>query len=127
MKLSPFPNYFKNLKELFDLIISKINSAGGDLPSIFEIALFINKTTYNDRLFYIFYSLWTDVLTMCVTYLTNNNYDHVYYRNNKRSILYTCVVFIQVAAGVINWIQEIFRDNFRIMIIEEWDSREKDA
>ena len=29
MKLSPFSNSFKNLKELFDLIISKISSDGG--------------------------------------------------------------------------------------------------
>ena len=40
MKLSPFSKSFKNLKELFDLIISKINLDGGDFPRIIEIALF---------------------------------------------------------------------------------------
>ena len=39
MKLSPFSNYFKNLKELFDLIISKISSDDGDFQHIIEIAL----------------------------------------------------------------------------------------
>ena len=40
MKLSPFSNSLKKLKELFDLIISKISSDGGDFPRIIEIALF---------------------------------------------------------------------------------------
>ena len=42
MKLSPFSNSEKNsLKELFDLIISKISSDGGDFPRIIKIALFL--------------------------------------------------------------------------------------
>ena len=42
MNLSPFANSksFKNFKELFDLIISKISSDGGDYPRLIEIALF---------------------------------------------------------------------------------------
>ena len=43
MKLSPFSNSLKKIKELFDLIISKISFDGGDFPSIIEIALFENK------------------------------------------------------------------------------------
>ena len=39
MKLSPFPKSFKNIKELFDLITSKMGSDGGDFPRIIEIAL----------------------------------------------------------------------------------------
>ena len=46
MKLYSFPNYFKKPKELFDLIIFKISSDGGDFPRIIEIALFY------------FYSIW---------------------------------------------------------------------
>ena len=41
MKLSPFPNSFNELKELFDLIISKINLDGGDFPHIIEIPLLL--------------------------------------------------------------------------------------
>ena len=39
MKLSPFSNYFKEIKELFYFIISKVDSVGGDFPRIIEIAL----------------------------------------------------------------------------------------
>ena len=41
VELSPFSNSLeKKLKELFDLIISKISSDGGDFRRIIEIALF---------------------------------------------------------------------------------------
>ena len=46
LKLSPFPNSFKNPKELFDLIISKISSDNGDFPRIIEIALSILYSSY---------------------------------------------------------------------------------
>ena len=46
MKLFPFPDSFKNLKELFDLIISKISSDGGDFPRIIEITLFIFRLSF---------------------------------------------------------------------------------
>ena len=39
MKLSLFSNSLKKLKELFDLITSKISSDGGDFPCIIDIAL----------------------------------------------------------------------------------------
>jgi len=41
MKLSPFQSILKKLKELLDLIISKISPDGGDFPCIIEIALFL--------------------------------------------------------------------------------------
>ena len=40
MKLSPFSNSFYKLKELFDLIISKITSDGADFPRITKITRF---------------------------------------------------------------------------------------
>ena len=42
MKLSPFPNSFKKLKELFDLIISQISSAGDDFPRFIEISILMH-------------------------------------------------------------------------------------
>ena len=39
----PLQIVFNNLKELFDLIISKISSDGGDIQRIIEIALFLYK------------------------------------------------------------------------------------
>ena len=44
MKLCPISNSFKKLKELFNLIFSKISSDGGDFPRIIEIALFLLKS-----------------------------------------------------------------------------------
>ena len=38
-KLSPFLNSLNKIKELFDLIMSKISSDGGDFPRIIEITL----------------------------------------------------------------------------------------
>ena len=60
MKLSPFSNSLKILiKELFDLIISKTSSDGGDFPRIIEIALSLLKST---SYFYIYYAPFVDFL-----------------------------------------------------------------
>ena len=52
MKLSPFSISLKKFKELFDFIISKISSDGGDFPRIIEIALFLIDS---DRLYFDIY------------------------------------------------------------------------
>ena len=46
--MSLFKFLKKKLKELFDLIISKISSEGGDFPRIIDIALFYLYSIYPD-------------------------------------------------------------------------------
>ena len=54
MKLSPIPNsFFRKLKELFDLIISKIRLDGSDFLRINEIALFLLFLRSNSKIVYL--------------------------------------------------------------------------
>ena len=63
MTLSPFSNFFKKISELFDLIITKISSDGGDFQRIRDIALFI---------MFLFLILKPPISTSEVEYLASN-------------------------------------------------------